>query len=316
MSGIKVSPIGLGCWQFSQGRSIAGHYWANLDQATIDEIVSVSIVSGVNWFDTAEAYGRGQSETSLARALHAAHIKTDQVHIATKWLPALRFATSITHSIDQRLHHLGGFPISLYQVHNPMSFSSVRRQMQGMAKLLREKKIQAIGVSNFNAERMQQAIEALHDEGFSLTSNQMRFSLLDRRVERNGVLELARKHHVTIIAYSPLAQGLLNGRFHDQPQMIHNLSGYRKFMPDFRESNIKATQPLIDELKKIATAHQTTPAQIALSWVIQVHGDLVVAIPGATTVRQAEQNARAMRVKLSQVEMQHLDEVSLASAKK
>ena len=144
----------------------------------------------------------------------------------------------------------------------------------------------------------------------------MRFSLLDRRVERNGVLELARKHHVTIIAYSPLAQGLLNGRFHDQPQMVHNLSGYRKFMPDFRESNIKATQPLIDELKKIATAHQTTPAQIALSWVIQVHGDLVVAIPGATTVRQAEQNARAMRVKLSQVEVQHLDEVSLAIAKK
>jgi aryl-alcohol dehydrogenase-like predicted oxidoreductase len=270
----------------------------------------------VNWFDTAEAYGGGQSETSLARALHAAHIETDQVLIATKWMPALRFATSITQSIDQRLHHLGGFPISLYQFHNPMSFSSVRRQMRGMAHLHREKKIQAVGVSNFNAKRMQQAIDALFDEGFSLTSNQMRFSLLDRSIEKNGVLELARKHHVTIIAYSPLAQGLLTGRFHDQPQLIRSLAGYRKFMPDFRESNIQATQPLIEELKRIAAAHQTTPAQIALSWVIQVYDDLIVAIPGASTAIQAEQNARAMRVKLSRVEMQHLDEISLAITKK
>jgi len=309
-SKIMITPIGLGCWQFSGGKSMVGNFWGNLEQETINRIVKASLENGINWFDTAEAYGFGQSEQALAAALQSAEVKAEKSIIATKWMPFGRFASSIGNTINTRLKKLSPYPISLLQIHQPTSFSSVESQMKAMTALLRADKIKTAGVSNFNLKQMQRASDALKVEGFELASNQMRYNLLDRRIEKNGVLDFAKEKGITIIAYSPLAQGILTGRYHEDPDLAKSLSGLRKFMPGFKRGNIQKSQPLMNELKTIAAKYEATPAQVALNWVIHFHGKTVVAIPGATSEKQAQQNAAVMNFTLSREELTRLDRVS------
>ncbi len=313
-SKIMISSIGLGCWQFSKGKTIGGMYWAALDQDIINRIVQVSINHGINWFDTAEVYGFGQSELALSEGLHQAGIKTENAIIATKWMAFARLASSITNSIDQRLAMLQDYPISLYQIHQPMSFSSVESQMNAMATLLDKKKVKTMGVSNFNLELMRRADYALEKHGYALVSNQMRYNLLDRRIEKNGILDYSCERNITIIAYSPLAQGILAGKFHGDPNLVKSRPGLRKYLPDFQKSRLLSTKPLINELQAIGHKYAATPAQIALNWVINFHGENVVAIPGATSVQQAEQNAAVMNFKLTKVELERLDKISQSVA--
>jgi len=313
---ITISPIGLGCWQFSSGRSLIGKYWGSVQPETIREVVRVSWQNGVNWFDTAEVYGRGMSERSLSAGLQAAGVKPEEAIIATKWMPLGRTADSLTANIDIRLKELSPYPISLLQIHNPLSFSSIESQMKVMAQLIDAGKIRAAGVSNFNLAQMRRAAETLAAQGYPLASNQMRYNLLDRRIEDNGVLEYAKQTGITIIAYSPLAQGLLTGRFHGQPERVRSLGGMRKYLSAFQPANLRRTQPLIDELKEIAENHKVSPAQVALRWVIQYPGTAVVAIPGASRPSQALQNALVMKFSLSAQELNRLDEVSRSVALK
>ncbi len=313
---IKISSIGLGCWQFSGGGLLAGGYWGAISQATVNEIVKTSLENGVNWFDTAEAYGFGASERALSAALQAAGVQPQETVIATKWMPALRFAASLPSNTTARLKALHPYPISLLQVHQPFSFSSIESQMKALAGLLKDSRIRSAGVSNFNLAQMRRAAEALDAQGFTLASNQMPYSLLNRRIEQNGVLDYAKQNSITIIAYSPLAQGLLSSRYHDQPELVRSISGLRKYLPAFNAASLRRTQPLIDELKSIALTHRMTPAQVALRWVIQFHGETVVAIPGASRPQQAQQNAEVLKFTLTDQELTRLDEVSRAVALK
>lgn len=220
-SSLRVSPIGLGTWQFSQGHGYAREVWATLDQATIDAVVAAALGGGITWFDTAEAYGSGRSELALSTALHHLRIHPARITIADKWFPLARTAGSIAGTIDDRLRHLQGYPIGLYQIHWPWSLSRLGSQMRAMAGLVRAGTIAAVGVSNFSAAQMVAAREALRREGLTLASNQVRLNLLDRRVEHNDVLAAARELGVSLIAYSPLAQGLLTGRWHTRPGAAH-----------------------------------------------------------------------------------------------
>jgi aryl-alcohol dehydrogenase-like predicted oxidoreductase len=136
-----ITPIGLGTWQFSKQKNLAGKFWKTLNDEEIKSIVNRAITEGINWFDTAEAYGDGESERSLTKALNELNIKTNEVFIATKWMPIFRFAGSLKSSIGRRLENLNGFPITLYQIHNPMSFSSIKSEMKAMAELVRDLKI-------------------------------------------------------------------------------------------------------------------------------------------------------------------------------
>jgi aryl-alcohol dehydrogenase-like predicted oxidoreductase len=309
-SDVEVTPIGLGTWQFSGGRGPIAGYWGQVPQETVDGIVRASLDGGIDWFDTAEAYGWGASERALARALTAAGRKPGDVRIATKWWPALRRAASLRRTIDRRLERLDGFPIDLYQVHQPLSVSSVERQMDAMADLVRDGKIRAVGVSNFSAAAMRRAHAALAARGIPLASNQVPYSLLRRRIETDGILAAAKELGVTIIAYSPLAQGVLTGRFHEDPQRVKALRAPRRWMPAFRARGLAASRPLIDELRRIAEAHGATPAQVALQWLLAFHGDTVVAIPGATKQSHVEDNVGAMRLSLAEAEAARLDELS------
>jgi aryl-alcohol dehydrogenase-like predicted oxidoreductase len=305
----------LGCWQFSQGKGLTGGMWAVLDQRTIDEVVAQSLRGGVDWFDTAQIYGNGRSERALSTALHDADVQPGAVAVATKWWPILRTAADIARTIDTRLDCLQGYPIDLYQVHQPWSLSSIGAQMREMAALARAGQIRSIGVSNFSAAQMWRASEALRAEGMILASNQVQISLLDRRIERNGVLETARSLGITLIAYSPLAKGLLSGKFHADPGLAGSLPRDRRLSVSpagraYRPRNLARTRALIEELQTIAVAQDATAAQVALAWLIARYGHSVVAIPGASRPDQASANAAAMGLTLTGNEMARLDDVS------
>ena len=309
-SGLRVSALGLGCWQFSQGRGRFGGFWANLPDGEIEAIVSAAIEGGINWFDTAEAYGGGQSEKALAAALKKAGQGPDQTIIATKWMPLFRTARSIGKTISRRLDSLSGFRIDLYKIHQPFALATVRSQMAAMARLVKEGKIRHVGVSNFSAKRMVRADEALQRLGLRVVSNQVHYSLLNRKIESNGVLDAAKERRISIIAYSPLEQGILTGRFHDRPDLVRALPSSRRMMGGFRPARMARSRPVIEALGEIAGRYKATPAQVALNWLIHFHGETVVAIPGATKAAQARDNAWAMSFTLTRDELDHLDRVS------
>jgi len=307
---IEVTPVGLGCWQFSSGQGLAGKYWDAIPQNTVGQVVEASLAGGINWFDTAEIYGNGASERSLSAALLRAGKANGDIVIATKWSPIFRTAASIRSTIRQRLECLAPFSIDLHQVHNPFGLSSVESEMNAMADLVAEKKIRAVGVSNFGASRMRRAHVALAKRGIVLASNQVKYSLLDRHVESNGTVAAAKELGITIIAYSPLEQGLLTGKYHQDPEYVRTRPGPRKWMGRFRAKGLDRSRPLIEELGMIAAAHGATATQISLAWLYQFHQDLVVVIPGASRLEQAVENRSALDVTLSPKELNNLDQLS------
>jgi aryl-alcohol dehydrogenase-like predicted oxidoreductase len=308
-SDLMVTPIGLGCWQFSQGRGLM-KYWPALPEEEIEAIVAASLDGGINWFDTAEAYGDGASEKQLSRVLQKAGRLPGDVVVATKWMPVLRRAGSIGETIDERISCLAPFPIDLHQIHNPASLSSTEKQARAMAALVKAKKIRYVGVSNFGAGRMREAHRFLAEEGIPLVSNQVHYSLLHRKIEKSGVLDAAKELGISIIAYSPLEQGVLTGRFHDDPGQLKALAGLRKWRGFYRHKALKKSRELIEALKEVASRHEATPAQVALNWLFSFHGESVVVIPGATKRTQAESNTKAMTFTLSPAELDCLDEIS------
>lgn len=307
---LEVTPLGLGCWQFSGGRGLIGGFWEALPQERVVGVVEAALAGGMNWFDTAEAYGWGASEEALSAALKTLGKKPGEVIIATKWHPTFRRASSLRTTLEDRLRHLGGFPVDLHQVHHPTSLATVQEEMRVMAGLLREGKIRAVGVSNYAAGMMRRAHQALQKHGLALASNQIRYSLLDRQAERNGVLAAAKELGITIIAYSPLAQGILTARLHADPASIRLRPGPRKWLPRFRERGLARTRPLVEALEEIGRAHGATPGQVALAWVIRFHGPTVVAIPGASRPEQVRENAGALDLALTPRELARLDELS------
>ncbi len=308
---IKVTPIGLGCWQFSKGRGLGGKYWKVLDDAEIGRILAAALAGGINWFDTAESYGRGESERALARGLAALGKVPGEIVVATKWHPVLRRASSIEATIGTRLADLAPFPIDLHQIHNPYSVSTLRAQLRAMARLVEAGKIRAVGVSNFSRKRMERAVRILGEFGLPLAANQVRFSLLDRTIEADGTLQAAADLGVSIIAYSPLAQGILSGRFHDDPGLVRRQPGFRKYMPAFRRAALERSRPVVETLRRIAPNYGATAVQAALNWVVTAHGGNIVAIPGASRAGQVADLTAAMAFGLSEEDAAELDRVSL-----
>ena len=304
---IQVTPIGLGMMEFSGGGRGLGMAFPVIAQQEKNATVQAALDGGINWFDTAEIYGGGISEASLAAALKAAG-KTDQeVVVATKWFPLLRTASNIPHTIQDRIRFLDGYTISLYMIHQPIGLSSREAEMDAMADLVEAGKIRSVGVSNFNPDSMSRAFQELKKRGLPLAVNQVRYSLLDRSIETNGILDTAKELGVTIIAYTPLASGLLTGKYHKNPELLRKKSLiWRARM----QGRVEKTRPLVMAMEEIGAKYNATPAQVALNWVINFQGEAVVTIPGATKVRQAEESAGAMKFRLSGDEMARLDELS------
>ena len=304
---IEVTPIGLGMMEFAGGGGLMGFAFPNIDQEIKNATIQAGLDGGVNWFDTAELYGSGTSEMSLATALKVAGKKDDDVVVATKWWPLFRTARNIPKTINDRLLFLDGYSISNYMVHQPISFSSPEAEMDEMAKLVKAGKIRSVGVSNFSPDRMRRAHNQLEKHGLPLAVNQVRYSLLDRAIEFNGVLDVARELGISIISYTPLESGLLTGKYHQNPELLANKPPFWRIQ---LRRGMEKSRSLVAALAEIGERYNVTAAQVALNWIIYSQGDIVVTIPGVTSPKQAEDNAGAMKFKLSEDEIYRLDELS------
>jgi len=306
-TGIQVTPIGLGVMDFSGGGGLIGRAFPLIPQEEKTAIVKAALDGGINWFDTAELYGAGVSERSLATALKTIGKSDDEVVIATKWFPLFRTARNIPRTIRERIKYLDGYSIDLYMVHQPIGFSSPEAEMDAMADLVEAGKIRSVGVSNFNPERMRRAHKALAKRGLPLAVNQVHYSLLHRDIEIDGTLETAKELGVTIIAYTPLAWGLLSGKYHKNPELLKGKPfHYRARIQRYLENSAS----LIAALEKIAEKHHATPAQVALNWLVHFNGETVVSIPGAKKAHQAEESAGAMQFILLDDDLEQLDDLS------
>lgn len=306
-TGIQVTPIGLGVMQFSGGAGIMGVAFPVMTQEEKTLLVKTALDGGINWFDTAELYGGGQSERNLSKALQALGIKPGGVVIATKWFPFFRTAGNVGRSIADRQKNLSPYPIDLYYVHQPFSFSSVEAQMNAMADLVLSGKVRSVGVSNFSADQMRQAYAALDKRGLKLAANQVHYNLAHRQIESDGTMKVARELGVSIVAYTPLGYGLLTGIYHKNPALIEQKSFFRR---SSIKNNLEATQPLITAMEEMAAKYNATVGQVALNWLVNFHGDTVLAIPGATKVKHVQESAGAMKFTLTAEELDRLDRLS------
>jgi aryl-alcohol dehydrogenase-like predicted oxidoreductase len=229
------------------------------------------------------------------------------VVIATKFPPRwLSKADALPEALDQSLARLRRIAIDLYQHHFPSRRVPISSLMGVMADAVEAGKVRAVGVSNYSAEQLRAAHAALAERGIPLASNQVEYSLLRRAPEVNGVLDACRELGITLIAYQPLAQGALTGKYRpgDRPR------GIRRFGRYYRGDGLKNAQPLVALLGKIGERHSKTPAQVALRWLLQQEN--VLPIPGAKNGRQAASNAEALSFTLAQAEIEALDRAATA----
>jgi aryl-alcohol dehydrogenase-like predicted oxidoreductase len=280
----RVSRIGLGTWQFGSREWGYGDSYAS---GAASDIVRRARELGVNLFDTAEIYGFGKSERILGDALGD---ERGDVVVASKIFPVAPFPPVVRQREQASAKRLKLSRIPLYQVHQPNPVVPDSLIMPGMKSLLDDGKIGAAGVSNYSLQRWRKADEAL---GRPVVSNQVAFSLA-----QPGPLEdmvpFAEREKRMVMAYSPLAQGLLGGRY----SVDNRPGGIRATNPLFGKENLRRAAPLLDTLREVAKAHDAKAAQVALAWLLSLPA--VVAIPGASSVEQLEFNVAAADIELDQ----------------
>jgi len=306
--GPTLPALGVGTWAW--GDNLFWGYGDQYGEAELAQAFAAAIARGVTFFDTAEVYGLGESERLIGRFLkqYQQQHPEQAIQIATKYFPLpWRFSPSaVADALTASLTRLGLTSVDLYQVHWPFDFLLGQpKLMQALAAEVKRGRIQSIGVSNYSAEQMRTAQQQLADLGVPLAANQMQYSLLSRKIETNGVMAAAQELGVTILAYSPLAQGLLTGKY--SAETYTPPVGARRLDPRFSKQGLEKLAPLFMLLKQMGDRHSKTPAQVALNWVI-AQGAL--PIPGAKNAKQAEQNAGALGWSLTTLEVESLSNAS------
>ena len=291
--------FGLGTWAW--GDRLYWGYGSGYNDQDIRAAFDASLAGGITFFDTAEVYGQGRSEIFLGK-----FIKTTStpLKVASKMMPfpwRLHWR-ALVRALRGSLKRLDLARVDLYQLHFPLPPLRLEVWMDGMVEAVQLGLTDAVGVSNFDRGQTQRAYDALTRQGVPLASNQVEYHLLDRRAEKDGLLQQCQEQGVTLIAYSPLAKGVLTGKYtaDNPPQGFRSRSYSRQYMA--------AVKPLLEQLKKIGSDHAgKTASQVALNWVM-CKGAL--PIPGAKNVAQAEMNAGALGWRLTEEEGARLDDWS------
>jgi aryl-alcohol dehydrogenase-like predicted oxidoreductase len=286
---LNIAPQGVGAWAW--GTTRLWGYGKEYNRSDVGRAFRASMAEGVTLFDTAEMYGSGASERIIGEMLREGAFEGTPV-IATKFapLPYRLSARSLLKAVDKSLERLGIETIDLYQIHFPNPIFKINGLMDALAETVKAGKVRRVGVSNYGADQMKRAHDRLASHGVSLASNQVEYSLLQRAPETNGVLEACRDLGVTLIAYSPIAKGLLTGKYGpggDRPSGL-----VRRIGRAFGEQNLKKIEPVLNILREIGEAHNKQPAQVALNWLITQRSTF--PIPGAKNELQARQNAGAL----------------------
>jgi aryl-alcohol dehydrogenase-like predicted oxidoreductase len=289
--GLRLSVIGLGTWQFG---SREWGYGASYARNTAPTIVRRAIELGVTLVDTAEIYGFGRSERIVGEAIRG---RRDGLVVASKLVPLLPFPTVVDWQVHGSLRRLGVEVIDLYQVHVPNPLVSPRSTAAPLRTLLDRGLVREIGVSNHSLGRWRATERGL---GRPIATNQVRFSLA-APLPRWELVPYAREEGRVVIAYSPLGQGLLGGGHTPGSAAPADV---RRRSALFRPRTLRLAEPLVTALREVAANHGATPAQVALAWLI-AHGN-VVAIPGARTVAQLEENVAAAELELGETDLDRL----------
>jgi aryl-alcohol dehydrogenase-like predicted oxidoreductase len=292
--------IGIGTW--SWGDRLVWGYGDGYAETEIHDAFVESISSGVRFFDTAEVYGQGKSETMLGKLLAGVDQK---IIIASKMMPfPWRLGRhALRNALTNSLKRLSLPKVDLYQMHWPLPPVGVDTWMNHMADACEAGLVDAVGVSNYSLEQTRTAHETLKKRGLRLASNQVEYHLLERRIETNGLKEYCDQEEIRIIAYSPLAMGILTGKYSpENPPRGTRASQYNR---DY----LRRIQPLLKTMMRIGNEHDgKTAGQVAINWTIQKN---TLPIPGAKTASQAAQNAGAVDWALNLDDVALLDEISL-----
>jgi aryl-alcohol dehydrogenase-like predicted oxidoreductase len=291
---IDLGELGVGTWAW--GDRVTWGYGRDFGEAEAQAAFGAAVSAGVRLFDTAEIYGGGTSERLVGRFARAAD---QSVVVATKFFPypwRVLVRGSLLGALRASLQRLGLEHVDLYQIHWPLPLvNSV--WADELAEAVHAGLARAVGVSNFPVRDLRRMDRALERRGVRLSSNQVHYSLLHRAPEQNGVLAVCRQLDVRVIAYSPLAMGLLGGRYSPE----HPPPGRRRLQM-FRE--LGRAWRVLPLLRELGERHGRSPAQVALNWLI-CHG--AVPIPGAKSAEQARQNAGALGWRITPDEVERLD---------
>ncbi len=305
-TGIAVPPMGVGVW--SWGDKGFWGYGKDYTRTDVTQAYKACLEAGLNFFDTAEMYGRGESERILGECIQE---DGRPVVIASKFAPLPnRFsARSLLKALDASLERLNVQSIDLYQIHWPYTLIGVDALMDALAGAVRAGKVRAVGVSNYSADQMRRAHARLARHEIPLASNQVHYNLIYRKSEKNGVLDACRELNVALIAYSPLEQGLLTGKYRNVEGRAISIPGQRRYTRAFRSSQRRKIEPLLQTMEDVAKAHNKTIGQVALNWLL-MKDDLIIPIPGAKNLRQASENAGAIDWHLTKDEFDQIDDAS------
>ena len=307
-SNLRVPRMGVGAMVWGDPKGLARLHPAQTAYGGTDGIeeerhaVEVSLEAGVNLFDTAAMYSMGAAEKRLGELTRGR-----DVIIATKYPSGFSFRVEdFPKEVEATLARLGRDSIDLYQHHYPNAKMSIPALMDRVADSVEAGKIKAVGVSNYSVEQMREAHTALAKRGIPLASNQVEYSLLHRKPEVDGVLDVCRELGITLMAYSPLAGGLLTGKYSAQ-----NRPGgfFRRILPQYNRKTLEAIQPVIKLLREIGGRYSKTPSQVALRWLIE--NPMVLPIPGAKNGKQAMDNTGVLTFFLTADEVEALNQATL-----
>jgi aryl-alcohol dehydrogenase-like predicted oxidoreductase len=295
MSDFKISLILMGTWQAGK------EMWVGIDDAKSTRAVQAAFEAGITTFDTAAAYGKGHSERILGAAL--AGVRTDVILASKVFANRLQF-NQVIKSCHQSLKNLKTDYIDLYQIHWPAGAFGTRavpieETLAAMNELKEQGKIRAIGVSNFSCAQLEEATQYAR-----IDSIQSPYSLFWRHIE-GDIMSYCRENNISILAYSPMAQGLLTGKFTQNHKF--EKGDHRKKNRLFSPDNFRRAQKALDGLRPIAEKNAASLGQLALAWVISHAG--TCAIAGARSADQVFANARAADLILSENDLARMDEI-------
>jgi aryl-alcohol dehydrogenase-like predicted oxidoreductase len=295
-SNIEISPVGLGTWAW--GDTMVWSFGNGYSDDDIKKAFEASMKAGVTFIDTAEIYGKGKSEQFIGRFLKATGTATV---VATKFMPYPWRITksSLRDALKRSLKRLQCASVDLYQIHWPFPPVPVRVWMDAMADAVEDGLVKTVGVSNYSRDQMLRAHEQLAKRKIPLVSNQVEYSLLVRKPESSGLLDACHEYGITLIAYSPLAMGMLTGKY----SASNPPAGIRARR--YRRNTLNKIGKLVGLMREIGENHGgKSPAQVALNWTIAKG---TVPIPGAKNAEQAEENAGASGWRLSGEEVAVLE---------
>ncbi|XP_042453366.1 uncharacterized oxidoreductase At1g06690, chloroplastic-like [Zingiber officinale] len=307
-SEVRVTKIGIGAWSWGDTAYWNNFQWDDRKLKGAKAAFNASIDVGITFFDTAEVYGAGvmgavSSELLLGRFIKERQQKDVEVAVATKFaaLPWRLGRQSVISALKASLSRLDLASVELYQLHWPGIWGN-EGYIDGLGDAVEQGLVKAVGVSNYSEKRLRDAYNQLKKRGIPLASNQVNYSLLYRLPEQNGVKATCDELGISLIAYSPIAQGALTGKY--TPENPPTGPRGRIYTPEY----LRKLQPLVTRLKEIGQNYGKTPTQVVLNWLIAQEN--TVPIPGAKNAEQATEFVGALGWRLTEQEIEELRSIA------